>query len=83
MHAGAREESPLRAVKGQLFLGEESFINKVKRLIIGKETLKKIPRVQRYVPRPSLEEFFKNKHRDKISKSKAIYMTLISGMAIL
>ena len=71
VHEGGKEESPFKAVKGQLFLGEEGFIDKIRQLIRGKETLKEIPRVQRYITRPSLEEIFKDKHGEKISESKA------------
>lgn len=69
--AGRGEESPLKGVKGQLVLGRESFIDEIKRLMRGKEQLKEIPRVQRYITRPPLNEIFERK--DKKSKGKAMY----------
>jgi len=54
-----------------LFLGQENFIDEIKHLIRGKEKLKEIPRKQRYVTRPALNEIFKRK--DKKSKDQAMY----------
>jgi hypothetical protein len=73
VRAGLKEESPWKEVKGQLFLGGDSFIEKFKRLIKGKEALKEIPKVQRYVTRPTLEKIFKNKRKDKKLKDKVIH----------
>ena len=44
---GIKAESPLKAIKGQLFLGQENFIDEIKHLIRGKENLKEITRKQR------------------------------------
>jgi len=67
--SGIKAESPLKATKGQLFLGQENFIDEIKHLIRGKENLKEIPRKQRYVTRPPLNEIFK----DKKSREQAMY----------
>ncbi|GFP28743.1 hypothetical protein [Candidatus Hakubella thermalkaliphila] len=57
---GIKGESPWKKVKGQLYLGEENFIDKIKELIKSQETLQEIPRMQRYITKPSsLEEIFK------------------------
>lgn len=64
-----KAESPLKAIKGQLFLGQDNFIDEIKHLIRGKEKLKEITREQRYVTRPPLNEIFK----DKKSKEEAMY----------
>jgi len=69
--SGIKAESPLKAIKGQLFLGQDNFIDKIKHLMRGKEKLKEIPREQRYVTRPSLNEILKPK--DKKSKDQAMY----------
>jgi len=69
--SGIKAESPLKAVKGQLFLGQENFIDKLKHLIQGKEKLKEIPKKQRYVTRLPLNELFGPK--DKKSKDQAMY----------
>ena len=71
VHSGIKAESPLKAIKGQLFLGQENFIDKIKHLIRGKENLKEIPRKQRYVTRPPLNEVLK--YKDKKSKDQAMY----------
>ena len=69
--SGIKAESPLKAIKGQLFLGQENFIENIKHLMRGKEKLKEITREQRYVTRPALNEIFKLK--DKKSKDQAMY----------
>jgi REP element-mobilizing transposase RayT len=74
VRAGVKEDSLLKKVTGQMFLGEDNFIEKLRGFIRGKETLKEIPRVQRYITRPSLEEMFKEKRvKDKTVKDKTVY----------
>jgi hypothetical protein len=68
-----KEESPWKEVRGQLFLGGDSFIEKFKQLMRDKEALKEIPKVQRYVTRPPLEKILKNKRKDKKLKDKVVY----------
>ncbi len=62
MREGLRTRSPWVELKGQTLLGDERFVKKVKRLLRGRETLretlKEIPRAQRYATRRSLEELF-------------------------
>ena len=62
--SGIKAASPLKAIKGQLFLGNEHFTDKIRHLIRGKEKLKEITR-------PPLNEIFKPK--DQKSKDQAIY----------
>jgi hypothetical protein len=69
--SGIKAESPLKAIKGQLFLGQDNFIDKIKHLIRDKENLKEITRKQRYVTRPLLNEILK--YKDKKSKDQAMY----------
>lgn len=71
VRAGLRAESPWKQIKGQLYLGDESFIDRIKKLIRGKETLKEIPKMQRYITKPSLEEIFK--HGGKKIKDRAVH----------
>jgi len=71
--SGIKTESPLKEIKGQLFLGQENFIDKIKHLMSGKENLKEITKKQRYVTRPPLNEIFEPK--DKKSKYQAMYET--------
>jgi hypothetical protein len=69
--SGIKKESPLKAIKGQLFLGQDNFIDKIKHLIQGKEKLKEISKKQRYVTRPPLNDILK--YKDKKSKDQAMY----------
>jgi len=71
VRSGIKAASPLKAIKGQLFLGQENFIDEIKHLIKGKEKLKEITREQRYLTRPALKEIFKPKH--KKSKEQVMY----------
>ena len=69
--SGIKTESPLKAVKGQLFIGQDNFIDTINHLIQGKENLKEITKKQRYVTKPPLNEIFEPK--DKKSKDQAMY----------
>ena len=46
-------------LQSQILLGEEGFIDSVKDLLEGKKVEKEIPRLQRYVDRPTLNNLFK------------------------
>ncbi|MGR3303946.1 MAG: helix-turn-helix domain-containing protein [Candidatus Scalindua sp.] len=64
--AGKHEEFPWREIKGQVFLGVEKLVEKYRKLVKKKESIKEIPRVQRYAHRPALGNLFsKNKNRDR------------------
>ena len=71
VRSGIKAESPLKAIKGQLFLGQENFIDEIKHLMRGKEKLKEITRKQRYLTRPTLNEIFEPK--DQKSKDQVMY----------
>ena len=45
--SGIKAESPLKAIKGQLILGQDNFIDKIKHLMSGKENLKELTKKQR------------------------------------
>ena len=46
--------SPWKELQGQILLGEESFIDKYRKLLHDKIEIKEIPRTQRYLNRPKL-----------------------------
>ena len=69
--SGIKTESPLRAVRGQLFLGQENFIDEIKFSMSGKEKLKEITREQRYATRLPLNEILK--YQNKKSRDQAMY----------
>jgi len=71
VRAGLKAETPWKEIKGQIYLGSEEFISKIKKFISGKKTIKEIPKAQRYITRPSLEDIFKQK--GKREKEKAVY----------
>ena len=73
--SGIKAASPLKAIKGQLFLGNEHFTDKIRHLIRGKEKLKEITREKRYVARPSLNEILPQE--DKKLKNQAIYQAYL------
>ena len=55
---GTSLPSPWSAVRGQALLGSESFVDTMRPLLEGKQTLKEIPRGQRLLHRPSLTQLF-------------------------
>jgi putative transposase len=52
------KESPWEKLSGQVVLGSETFLNKLKDILGEKEGIAEIPRIQRFVGRPSLSELF-------------------------
>jgi hypothetical protein len=71
VRSGIKAGSPLKAIKGQLFLGQENFIEEIKPLLRGKERLKEIPIEQRYLTKPALKEIFKGQNQK--SKDQVMY----------
>ena len=51
------EDSPWVGLKGQCFLGDEGFLEKLLPMLKEKNALKEVPRIQRFADRPSLESF--------------------------
>jgi len=54
----AEKEALWEMLKGQLILGSDMFIERVREFLGGKEQLTEIPRLQRTAGRPSLEVLF-------------------------
>ena len=54
VRAGVGGASPWDKLTGQVLLGEESFVQKLKAHLTGKTKLKEIPRAQRYAGRPAI-----------------------------
>ena len=69
--SGIGEEPIWSNLKGQILLGEDNFVEKFKGYLKGHEDIKEIPKSQRYINRPTLDNLLKerelkNKHvRDK------------------
>ena len=66
---GINASSPWQELRGQILLGEETFIERYRKLLQGKEQIKEIPRIQRYLNRPKLADLLgkgdKKKDRDR------------------
>jgi len=71
---GIGKESPWETLKGQIFYGTEGFIKQLGGLLDEKESIKEVPRAQRYVARPPLSGLFKGKKgKERTSEDRAIY----------
>jgi len=70
VRAGLKVDPPWEELKGQIYLGSEEFISKIKKFISGKETIREIPKAQRYITRPSLEDIYKQKGKREEEKGK-------------
>jgi putative transposase len=57
---GIRVESIWKSLKAQSLLGDEQFVNQFKDLLAGKRKIIDIPRIQRFLDRPRLEELCEN-----------------------
>lgn len=69
---GIKKDSPWKEMQGQILLGDEMFIEEFKDLLTGKEQIKEIPRSQRDIGRPTLQELFKET-KNKAERNKHIY----------
>lgn len=66
---------PWTELKGQIYLGDESFVETLLRMIpAGRDKLQEIPKTQKYASRPVLSELFKGDARsNKRERNRAIY----------
>lgn len=58
-------ESPWTEVKGRILLGTDEFVEKLKDFLTKKESAREIPKVERYVNRPSLQDLFNRKGQER------------------
>jgi putative transposase len=71
---GFGEKSPWESLKGQILLGKEEFAGRLREFLHGKENILEVPRVQRFLGRPSLEELFQGERCPGAKKrDEAIY----------
>jgi REP element-mobilizing transposase RayT len=71
---GITKETPWKDLKGQIFLGDEGFIEECKRNLDVSSDLREIPRLQRYAERPVLVELLDEEiQRDEVWRNRAIY----------
>lgn len=69
---GIGKQTIWSAVKGQSILGEGDFAEGLIGHVRGYEAVKEIPKGQRYINRPSLEEAFKNTEEEKRRRNARI-----------
>jgi REP element-mobilizing transposase RayT len=62
VYAGTDDLSPWESLKGQCILGDESYVQKIEPALKDKSMIMEIPRRERLVYRPSLEELLKVKN---------------------
>jgi REP element-mobilizing transposase RayT len=75
---GIDKESPWEALKGQIFYGTDEFIEQLGGLLDEKGNMKEVPRLQRYVARPSLGDLFKGKKgKEAKAEDEAIYAAYV------
>lgn len=73
VEAGKEQPSPLLKVKAQILLGSAAFSKKMKAMLTGEVSLKKLPHAQRLLKRPSVRSMFTAKIRaDKCLRDEAI-----------
>ena len=65
VRSGIKKVSPLKEVKGQLYLGKETFMDQIGYCLQDKEKSKEIPRKQRYITRLSLGEVLKFQNKNQ------------------
>ncbi len=76
--AGIKEENPWKNLKGQILLGRGEFIEKFRDLLSGKEKIGEIPKVQRYISRPKIEEIIKKERiKDRRVRNRQIHKAII------
>jgi putative transposase len=65
---GVKHPAPWESLRGQIFLGQASFVETMRAALTGARTLHEIPRQQRYADRPALVELFG--HSPSLSKAQ-------------
>ena len=60
MYDGIGGQPIWKDVKNQSLLGEPDFVDQLSEYLRGREEIKEIPKSQRYMNRPSMDEIFKN-----------------------
>jgi putative transposase len=74
---GIHLRSPWNELRGQVILGGEGFVEKFKDFLDGKKKVKEIPRPQRFVNRPGLDEIFSGQ-KSKGERDRCIHAAHLS-----
>lgn len=78
VRAGIGGEKILTQVKGQSVLGEEEYVGRIMEFVRGQRDIQEIPKQQRYLKRPGLDELFHNKGiKDKTKRNNLMRNAVI------
>jgi len=78
VRAGMGGERIWKKVKGQSILGEEDYIEQLMGYIKGQRDIQEIPKQQRYLNRPGLEELFSKRAKEnKVKRNKLMYNAIV------
>ncbi len=78
---GITRASPWKDLKGQIFLGDRTFIDRLRSSL--QDGVKEIPRSQRYAGRPELEEIITGESRtDRAQRDKGIAEAVMYGYTL-
>jgi putative transposase len=79
VRAGLGEKTLWKKVKGQSVLGEEEFVGQLMEYVRGQRDIKEIPKQQRYLNRPGLNDIFPDqvKQQNKKERNKLMYNAII------
>ncbi len=78
---GITRESPWKDLKGQIFLGDRTFIDRLRSSL--QDGVKEIPRSQRYAGRPELEDIIADEsRRDRKKRDKEIAVAVRYGYTL-
>ncbi len=76
--SGIGTEFSWNALKGQMLLGNNDFVQKLSVFLKDKDKIKEVSRIERYAARPKLSEIFAdNKIRDKKTRNQTTYLAYI------
>jgi hypothetical protein len=71
---GVTHPAPWEELRGQIFLGQEGFVEAMRAVLTEARTLPEIPRQQGYADRPALEELFgRSPSPSKAQRNRLIY----------
>ena len=72
---GMEAPSPWRDLKGQVFLGQATYMSEMEERLSAARQVREVPRVQRYADRPILSEFLEpSTPRSRVERDNLIYI---------
>jgi putative transposase len=78
VRAGIGGEKIWKKVKGQSILGEEDYVEQLMEYIKGQRDIQEIPKQQRYLNRPGLDDIFRDQvKKDKVRRNRVMYNAIV------